>query len=123
MKLDWDWREDPRMMEFEDEFGKAALVDVIELYCLLSEFYGVLDMSDKGQRLKAQRKLGMTKDELDAFLDKVASCGLISKDVWEALGKVSSERSIKDGSARRTRRESASLASEAAARKRAKSKS
>lgn len=113
MKLDWDWREDPAVMEFEDEYGKAALVDLIELYCVMSEFYGILDMNDKGQRLKAQRKLGMTKTELETFIDQVASCGLISQEVWSVLGKVSSERSIKDGNARRTRKEAAAKAGEA----------
>lgn len=118
MRLDWDWREDPDVMEFEDEYGKAALVDLIELYCVMSEFYGILDMNDKGQRLKAQRKLGMTKTELETFIDQVASCGLISQEAWSVLGKVSSERSIKDGNARRTRKEAALKASEAAAEKR-----
>jgi len=118
MKLDWDWREDPNMMEFEDEYGKAALVDVIQLFCVMSEFYGVLDMNDKGQRLKAQRKLGMNEDQLRDFITCVAECGLVSNEAWTALGKVSSERSIKDGEARRKRKESAERASEAAAEKR-----
>lgn len=122
IKLDWDWREDEHMMEFEDEYGKAALVDVIQLFCVMSEFWGVLDMNEKGQRLKAQKKLGMNEEQLRDFITRVAECGLVSKDAWVALGKVSSERSIKDGKQRLTRKEAAAKASEAAAEKRMNAK-
>lgn len=118
IKLDWDWREDPNVMEFEDEYGKAALVDVIQLFCVMSEFYGVLDMNDKGQRLKAQRKLGMNEDQLRDFIGCVAECGLVSQEAWDALGKVSSERSMKDGAARKSRKEASMIAAEASAEKR-----
>ena len=107
MKLDWDWREDAKVMEFEDEYGKAALVDLIQLWCVMSEFYGELDMNDKGQRLKAQKRMGMSRPELEAFLDQVADCGLISPEAWRVLRKVASERSMKDGASRRTRKEAA----------------
>ena len=113
MKLDWDWREDAKVMEFEDEHGKAALVDLIQLMCVMSEFYGQIDMKDRGQRLKAQKKLGMSKAELEAFIDGVAECGLISQDAWIASKIVASERSLKDGVKRRNRKDSAVRAGEA----------
>lgn len=118
MKLDWDWREDAKVMEFEDEYGKAALVDLIQLWCVMSEFYGELDMNDKGQRLKAQKRMGMSRPELEAFLDRVADCGLISSEAWRVLRKVASDRSMKDGAARRTRKEASMKAAEASAEKR-----
>ena len=118
MKLDWDWREDSKVMEFEDEHGKAALVDLIQLMCVMSEFYGQLDMKDKGQRLKAQKRMGMCKADLEKFLDQVAECGLISLEAWRIQSVAASERSLKDGKARQSRKDSATRASIAAAEKR-----
>ena len=31
IKLDMDWREDPKVMLFEERYGKAALVDRVAL--------------------------------------------------------------------------------------------
>lgn len=117
IKLDWDWRDDPKVMAFEDEHGKAALVDLVQLWCVMGEFYGRLDMADRGQRLKAQRRMGMGGPELEAFLDQVAECGLISPEAW-ACGVASSERAVKDGEKRQRRKDSAIRASQAAAEKR-----
>ena len=118
IKLDWNWREDPNMMEFEDEYGKAALVDVIQLFCVMSEFYGELNMNEKSQRLKAQKSMGMNEEHLRSFITNVAECGIVSHSKWVATGKVSSERSLKDGKARRTRKEASAIAAEASAEKR-----
>lgn len=107
MKLDWDWREDAKVMEFEDEYGKSALVDLIQLWCVMSEFYGELDMKDKGQRLKAQKRMGMSRPELESFLDKAAECGLISLESWRIRKVAASDRSLSDGEARRRRKERA----------------
>ncbi|MBQ9785095.1 MAG: hypothetical protein IJW29_06310 [Clostridia bacterium] len=118
MKLDWDWREDAKVMEFEDEHGKSALVDLIQLWCVMSEFYGELDMKDKGQRLKAQKRMGMSRAELEGFLDEVAECGLISPESWRIRNVAASERSLNDGEARRKRKERAVTAGLASGRAR-----
>lgn len=110
IKLDWNWREDAKVLAFEDEYGKAALVDLIQLWCVISEFYGELDMKDKGQRLKAQKQMGMSRTELETFLDQVAEYDLISLESWRIRKIVGSKRSLKDGNARRARSESATKA-------------
>ena len=49
MKLDVDWRDDPKVMDYEDRHGKAALVDLIGLFCCLAEFDGMIDLKEQRQ--------------------------------------------------------------------------
>lgn len=119
MRLDLDWRDDPKVMDYEDRHGKAALVDLIGLFCLLAEFDGTIDLKDNGNRLAAQKRLGKKGKALDRFLDGVAECGLISADAWHGALRVGSDRSVREGEVRRRRRESARAASEKAAERHA----
>lgn len=115
IKLDHHWRDDPKVMMYEAEHGKAALVDVIELFCLMSEFGGSIDLGgDKGARLRLEKSLEKKGAKLDAFIDGVAECGIVSEEWWRRLGVVGSERSVKDAGARQRRREAQACASEAA---------
>ena len=122
MKLDTDWYDDPKVLDFQDRYGKAALVDLIKLFCVMADFYGTIDLKDNGQKIRLQQVLGKNGKALTAFLDKVASCDLINAEAYHGLQRVGSERSIRDGTARRNRREYALAASQAAADKRAESK-
>ncbi len=114
IKLDHHWREDPKVMLYEAEHGKAALVDVIELFCLLSEFGGSIDLGDKGARLRCEKQLGLKGAKLDRFVDSVAECGIVSAEWWESRGVVGSERSLRDAEKRQRRREAAATATAAA---------
>lgn len=118
MKLDLDWHDDPKVLDFQDRYGKAAVVDLIKLFCVEAEFFGSVDLKDNGQKIKLQQVLGKKGKSLTTFLDKVASCGLIDPDAYSALGRVGSARSMKDGKARANRRGYALAASEAAKKKR-----
>ena len=102
IKLDHHWRDDPKVMVYEAEHGKAALVDVIELFCLMSEFGGVIDLGDKGARLRCEKQLGLKGAKLDRFVDSVAACGIVSAEWWDARGIVGSERSLRDAQATAT---------------------
>jgi hypothetical protein len=117
IKLDWDWREDPKVMAFEYDNGKAALVDLIELFCLMNEFGGTLDMTDTATRLKTERKLRKYGQALEGFFNKVADAHLIDKDAWYAFQRAGSARSIKDAETRQKRREYAASARDAKAAK------
>lgn len=118
IKLDLDWHEDPKVLEFQMRYGKAALVDLIDLDCALGEFYGSIDLGDTAQRMKLERYVGKRGKALAKFLDKVASCGLIDAEAYKELRRIGSERSVRDGECRRNRREYALAASDAAKRKR-----
>ena len=118
IKLDCDWYDDPKILDFQDRYGKAALVDLVKLFCALGEFYGTIDLKDNGQKIRLQQVLGKKGKALTAFLEKVASCDIINAEAYKALQRVGSDRSIRDGTARRNRREYALQASQAAADKR-----
>ena len=118
IKLDTDWYDDPKVLDFQDRYGKAALVDLVKLFCVLGEFYGSIDLKDNGQKIRLQQVIGKKGKALTAFLDKVASCGIINAEAYKALQRISSDRSIRDGTARKNRREYALAASQAAADKR-----
>lgn len=118
IKLDTDWYDDPKVLDFQDRYGKAALVDLIKLFCVLGEFYGSIDLKDNGQKIRLQQVIGKKGKALTSFLDKAASCGIINAEAYKALQRVGSDRSIRDGTARRNRREYALAASQAAADKR-----
>lgn len=114
IKLDHHWRDDPKVMVYEAEHGKAALVDVIELFCLMSEFGGVIDLGDKGARLRCEKQLGIKGAKLDRFVDSVAACGIVSAEWWDARGIVGSERSLRDAEKRQRRRDAQATATAAA---------
>ena len=122
IKLDTDWYDDPKVLDFQDRYGKAALVDLVKLFCVLGEFYGLIDLKDNGQKIRLQQVLGKKGKALTTFLDKVASCEIIKSEAYKVLRVIGSDRSIRDGTARRNRREYALAASQAAADKRSESK-
>lgn len=122
IKLDTDWYDDPKVLDFQDRYGKAALVDLVKLFCVLGEFYGSISLKDNGEKIRLQQVLGKKGKALIAFLDKVAACNLINAEAYRELQRIGSDRSIRDGTARRNRREYALAASQAAADKRAEGK-
>lgn len=107
IKLDMDWYDDPKVLEFKDLYGKAALVDVVKLFCALGEFFGQIDLNESAQRLHLKKVLSKTDKSLRSFLEKCASVDLIDKEAYEAFGRVGSARSIRDGEARSRRKQRA----------------
>lgn len=121
IKLDYDWREDAKVMLFEDRYGKAALVDLVAMFILMSDCGGCLRLDDPGQMLKARRALRKKRDsEVERLVEQMVECGLASKEGWAAGRAVCSARSMRDAETAAKRRESAVAASEAAAEKRRK---
>ncbi len=121
IKLDLNWRDDAKVMDFEDRHGKASLVDVIGLYCLMAEFEGCIDLGNRGQRLRCEAALKKKGKALDKFLADAAECGIVNPE-WLAAGRVGNERSVHDYRCRRSRADAAGVASEAAAAKRRKAR-
>lgn len=114
IKLDVDWYEDPKILEFADLYGKAALVDVIKLFCVISEFFGEVDLNERAQLLRVQKVMGKKGKALDTFLARCAGVDLIRADMLESFSKVCSNRSLRDGRVRWARRQNALDASAAA---------
>lgn len=118
IKLDFDWYDDPKILVYEDTFGKESLVDVVKLFCALGEFHGIIDLNEPAQRLHIQKVLGLKGEALDAFLDQCALCEIIRADWYQTMRKIGSDRSLRDGDARKKRRNYAKEASDAAKAKR-----
>lgn len=122
IKLDCDWYNDPKILEFQEMYGKAALVDVIKLYCALGEFYGQINLNEPKQRLHLQNVIGKKGKALETFLERCASAEIIKPDAYKVLGWVANDRAIRDGEVRKNRRQNAIDASAAAAEARRKNK-
>ena len=120
IKLDYDWRDDLKVIAFEQEHGKAALVDVIQLFVLMSRCGGVVDLSDAPTRKLARDLLGKTDKKLDQFVGWCAACGIVDAGLWEACRHATSNRASSDAQRMRNRQDSAEAASRAAAAKRRK---
>lgn len=118
IKLDYDWREDPKVMVYEQRHKKAALVDLIEVFILMADCGGYLDTNNEGHMLKACKTLGKTPAGVRKILSQMAECDLIRKDGWEKRGIATSDRANRDAVAKDKRRENALAASNAAAEKR-----
>ena len=115
IKLDWDWLDDPKVVDFRDRYGKAALVDLVQFYVALSKVGGTFSATDRPSVLVVQQTVGKRGNALMQFVDKLASCGLVDQEAWTNLGIAGSARSIKDAEARAKLRDYAREASEAAA--------
>lgn len=119
IKLDMDWQSDPKILDAKSRYGKAFLFDVVNLFCALGEFSGLISLQNSAEKLHLENKLGKRGKSLKTFLERCAECQIINGEWLKALGKVGSERSLKDGTARAKRRECAKDASDAAAASRA----
>lgn len=105
IKLDYDWLKDPKVRNFRREGGKAALVDLVQLYILMSRNKGRVDLGDPGQREDAADTLGMKEPRMMNFLGLAADCGIIDKQLYESCRVVTSARAVRDAESRRKRAE------------------
>ena len=118
IKLDYDWREDPKVLLFEKRYRKAALVDMLTMFIVITDCGGSMSANDEGHMLKAQKALGATEAGVEKLLGRMAECGLIEPGAWEGL-RVATSRRIREGyTESRARKERALSASKAAAEKR-----
>ena len=122
IKLDWNWQDDPKVALFRKRHGKSALVDLVQIYVLMSESGGRANLNDEATRLRACALLRKRKDAVYSFLDACAECELINVELWQGLQVVTSDRALRDGRARQNRRDIAEAASRAAAEARSEQK-
>ena len=103
IKLDYDWLKDPKVRNFKKQSGKAGLVDLIQLFILMSRHKGLVDLNDYGVLEDAKDVMGMNEQRLKRFLDLAADCDVINAEFWQVTGKVSSSRAVKDAKLREAR--------------------
>ena len=120
IKLDYDWRDDVAVIAFEQAHGKAALVDVVQLFVLMSKCKGNVDLSDSATRKLARDLLRKTDAKLDQFIGWCAECGIVDAGCWESFRHATSNRAMRDAGKMASRDASAAAASMAAAEKRRK---
>lgn len=122
IKLDMDWQTDPKILDAKSRYGKAFLFDVVNLFCALGEFSGVIFLSEPAQRLHLENKVGKRGKSLETFINRCIECKIIRGDWYKAFNKIGSDRSLKDGDKRAKVKENALHASAAAANKREQKK-
>ncbi len=118
VRLDLDWREDPKALLFADKRKKAGLADWVSVMCLMAEFGGGFSMADPGTVLRVRKALGMKDAECRKLFGDLAECGLIDAGAWERSRLVTSRRAMSDAERAAKRRSYAANASAAAAAKR-----
>ena len=69
IKLDYDWRDDPKVMLYEQRHKKAALVDLVTVFILAADFGGYIDTRNEGHMLKACAALRKTRARMGAKRD------------------------------------------------------
>ena len=122
IKLDHDWQRDPKVRTFRKEAGKAGLVDLVQLYILMSRNKGRVDLKDYGQRADAADVLGMSEQRMTRFLDLAADCGVIDAELWRELQVVTSNRAVRDADMRGKRAEAGGAGGRASGESRRSSK-
>ena len=108
IKLDLDFEDDPKVMDYFDRHGERDYKSIIRLFLALGEFDGRIEYRDNnGHRLKFRKRMHMTDKQAEAFIGRCMEVGLVDPDGWREFGVIANGRAIKDGDARRSRRESA----------------
>ena len=103
IKLDSNWLQDLKIIDFRSKYGKAALVDVVQLFILMQQYPdGLVDMTQDKNVANAELIIGKKGAKLLQFLDRVAECDIIDARLWRSMRHVTSNRAAKDAM-RRTR--------------------
>lgn len=103
IKLDSNWLQDIKIIDFRTRYGKAALVDVVQLFILMQQYPdGLVDMTLERNVANAEMIIGKKGARLFEFLDRAAECDIIDAAMWSSMRHVTSNRAAKDAM-RRTR--------------------
>ncbi len=118
VRLDLDWRDDPKTMLLEERHGRGSLADWVSVMCLMAEFGGSFSMDDTGTVLRVRKALGKSAALCQKMFGQLAECGLIDPEAWQRSKLVTSRRAMADAERVAKRRRYAADASAAAAAKR-----
>ena len=105
-KLDFDWFEDPHVIELRSRLGVRGELAWARLVAIWADFRdGRIDLGAPGVRRLLEMKLERKGGALDALFKEMADIGLIDADLYAALGVVTCNRATEDAEKRQARRE------------------
>ena len=119
IKLDHDWMKDKKVRNIGHLGGKAALLNVVQLFIVLSRNSGRLDWNDFGERADAVDFMNMSEKKLESFLDLAAECELIDPELWQQLRVATSQRARDDSDLSSKRSEAGRAGGEASGKAKA----
>ena len=112
-----------KIIDFRGRYGKAALVDVIQLFILMQQYPdGLVDMTEARNVANAEIIIGKKGHRLFEFLDRAAGCSIIDKELWESFRHVTSNRAAEDAMRRTRQRDGGSAGGKASAKARENAK-
>lgn len=121
IKLDVDWEEDEKVMDYFDRHSEKEYKNLIRLFLVLGEFGGRIEYkANNGHRLKFRHRMKMSDKAAEAFIARCVECDILDGDAWREFGTLCNARALRDGEKRRNRNESAANASAIAAAKRSR---
>lgn len=96
----------------------TALAQVVRLKMMLGETEdGRVDMRSTGDRLLAEDCMREEGDDLLAIFDRMASHGVIDRELWASLNVVTNADAVEQAAARQRSKEKSKKANEAKRRK------
>lgn len=96
----------------------TALAQVVRLYIMLGQTKGGrIDMRSTGDRLLAEDCMREEGDDLLAIFDRMASHGVINRELWASLNVVTTTNAVAQAEARQRSKDKSERANEAKRRK------
>lgn len=96
----------------------TALAQVVRLYIMLGQTKGGrIDMRSTGDRLLAEDCMREEGDDLLAIFDRMASHGVINRELWASMNVVTTTNAVAQAEARQRSKDKSERANEAKRRK------
>lgn len=96
----------------------TALAQVVRLYIMLGKTKGGrIDMRSTGDRLLAEDCMREEGDDLLAIFDRMASHGVINRELWASMNVVTTTNAVAQAEARQRSKDKSERANEAKRRK------
>lgn len=108
-KWDYGWWRDEKVRYLIHKGGDAAAFHYMKLVTIIYECAsddepGVLDMNDEITQVNVQFEMGMDADAFGKLLELLFDARLFERDWYEGFGKIGSERTVREASQIRDRR-------------------
>lgn len=107
MKLDLDWMDDDKFIEFEALNGHRYTGDAIKVFTVCRLCGGAIRTDNVAHMVKLRRKTDLGDDALSDLLHRMAQVGLIDQTAYTELGIIGSRRTMQEGEEAEKRKESA----------------
>ena len=96
----------------------VAFAQVVRLYLALGNTKdGRIDMNSTGSRLLAEECMRESGDDLESIFDRMATCGVINRELWFGRRVVTSTNAVLQAERRQKNKDRSEAANEAKRRK------